>query len=102
MSGGARMLTCRIGGVVTTSAAGRGEDRMADGAAMAALAARQALRHFTGSMPSPQQSSGGADMFMDSHGVPADCAHTLAVGPTARENASSAARRKRAFTGRAG
>jgi hypothetical protein len=100
MSGGARMLACRNDGAGTTSETGSSAARGAAGAASAAETARQALRHFAWSMPSPQQSSAGTDMPMLSHGASPDCAHTLATGPKASQKATNAAMRGRAFTAR--
>ena len=91
MSGGARMVRCRYKGARITATPKSGVAPCIAGTAIAGAAERQALRHFAWSMPSPQQSSAGADMLMLSHGLSADCAHALAVSPNASQKASNAA-----------
>jgi hypothetical protein len=91
MSGGAKMLTCRERTCATTAAAGFESVLCVEGGAIAGELARHALRHLASSMPSPQQSSAGADMPMLSHGLSTDCAQALTAGPNASQKAISAA-----------
>jgi hypothetical protein len=98
MSGGARMLACRKESVSTTETATSGGTACTAGAFIAGATAKHALKHLPRSTPSPQQSSGGVDMLMLSHGMSADCANALAVGPKASQNARRATMKGRTFT----
>jgi hypothetical protein len=92
------MLVCRKETMATTLNAEYGAAAWTAVAAIDGATAKQALKHLPRSIPSPQQSSTGMDMFMLSHGVPADCAQALAAGPKASQKVSSTAIGKRAFT----